>query len=407
MQEIPPFSHIPPASLINLESATQRFGPQKIELLIELSQTGDLLADAVIQELETLGPEASHNLKLGIVHGLHILQNPSPALQTFLSTTELLPTWVDSERLNRGSAAYLSIGDTWILLSLGPGSLTHTYSSPSIARILVQTGNLTKMAYQRLIETGIWNVKSVLPGGLTRGAEGYIHNLQVRLLHARVRRTLLKRGWDSQAADSPINQIEMVRTWLDFTYVPFSALQKFGITFTSDELADLYHFWQYIAYLLGIDERIYREIIDQQHAQDLLALIDSTSEGANEDSRQLTQAMLKAVAKLLQLTVKLSDSLAFDLVSAITRHLHGNALADQLGVKKTWLSTIMPVLTLTNRIQRLWDRRNPAARQRAITRTILAFQQATANASQTTYQHNTDNPTQQDLPQTTVPSTIS
>ncbi len=407
MQKPPLSPSTPPKSLIHLEAATQRFGPQKVALLIELSQMGDPLADAIIQEIEDLGPDVGRNLKLGITQGLAALQNPPPALQAFLSTTELLPTWVDIARLNRGSDAYLSIGNTWILLSLGPGSLTHTYSSPSIAHILVQTGNLTKMAYQRLIETGIWNVKSVLPGGLNCGAEGYIHNLQVRLLHARVRKTLLKRGWDSQAAGSPINQIEMVRTWLDFTYVPFGALQRFGITFTSDELTDLYHFWQYIAHLLGIDERIYRDIVDQKSGEELLALIDSTSEGANEDSRVLTQAMIKAVAAILQLTVKVSDQIAYDLVSAVTRHLHGNTLADQLGVKRTWLSALMPVLILANRIQRLWERRNSAARQKAIARTVQVFHEATDKASQTTYQVNTDQPGQQELPQTTVPPAIS
>ncbi|GHO62534.1 hypothetical protein KSC_014260 [Ktedonobacter sp. SOSP1-52] len=40
------------------------------------------------------------------------------------------------------------------------------------------------MAKRRIMETGVWNVASVFPGGLLRGADGYVHNLQVRLLHA-------------------------------------------------------------------------------------------------------------------------------------------------------------------------------------------------------------------------------
>ncbi|WP_371865840.1 oxygenase MpaB family protein [Dictyobacter kobayashii] len=110
------------------------------------------------------------------------------------------------------------------------------------------------------------------------------------------------------------------------------------MTFTDHELSDLYHFWQYIAYLLGIDERLYREVIDQKSAQEILELIDSTTEGASQDSKVLVQAMLEAITGILQPSLKLPPATIFNLVSAITRHLHGNVLADQLDIKKTWIS---------------------------------------------------------------------
>jgi ER-bound oxygenase mpaB/B'/Rubber oxygenase, catalytic domain len=226
--------------------------------------------------------------------------------------------------------------------------------------------------------------------------------LQVRLLHARVRNTLLKRDWDTRETGIPINQIEMARTWLDFTVVPFNALQQFGITFSHDEITDLYHLWQYIAYLLGVDERLYRNVTNQQSAQELLALIDGTMEGVSEDSVVLTQAMIEAVAGFLQPILKLPASLTFDLVSAITRHLHGNELANRLGIKKTWVSTTMPLITLANRLQHARERRNPAVRSRNRARTIEAFQGALTATGQTTYQ-SADTLTLQQLPQTVVP----
>jgi hypothetical protein len=198
---------------------------------------------------------------------------------------------------------------------------------------------------------------------------------------------------------TPINQMEMARTWLDFTYVPFRALRQFGITFTRAELGDLYHFWQYIAYLMGVDERFFRDITDQERAQEALALIDSTMESANEDSKELMQAMLKAVSELLQPTLKLPVSAIFDIVSAITRRLHGDQLADQLGVKRTWMSTLMPLIALVNRIKRAWDRRSVTARRQAVVRTLQAFQRPLIHGP-TTYQYNASHPTQQDLPRT-------
>jgi hypothetical protein len=376
----------PPQSPIKLDKARQRFGKQKVDLLITLTYCSDDLADALIEECDELGLEAKHKLNLGISQGLQQVDVPSPALRAFLEEVEYFPDWVDLERIKRGSEAALSIGQLWTLLALGPGALTHTYSFPSIARVLLQTGDLTKMARRRLMETGAWYIASVLPGGLLRGADGYIHSVQVRLLHARIRTTLLKGGWDIQAMGRPINQLEMTRTWLDFTYVPFSALQKFGIVFTQDELHDLYHFWGYIAYLMGVDERLYRPITDQQRAQELLELIDSTSEGANEDSKVLTQAMLKAVSELLQKHLKVSASIRYNLASALTRHLHGDELADQLGIKRTWLSMIMPLITWINCGKRAWDLRSPATRARAVARTVKAFQQIPPQS--TAYQRN-------------------
>src|SRR5260370_27751347 len=93
---------------------------------------------------------------------------------------------------------------------------------------------------------------ATLPGALTRGGPGYIATIQVRLLHARVRRTNLRRGWDVETWGVPINQVDLARTWLDFNYVPFRALTHLGFDFTAEELPQLYPFWRYLAYLFGV-----------------------------------------------------------------------------------------------------------------------------------------------------------
>lgn len=360
----------PPLSLINLKMARERFGEQAVNLLIEMAHTGDTRADAVIQETEVPGLDVKRQLKVGIKEGLDSLPHPSPGLRTFLEETERLPDWVEPHRLEHGSQAFLSIGPIWRLLALGAGSLTHTYTSPAIAKVLVGTGNLTRMAHRRLMETGLWHIEVHLPGGLRCGANGYIHTLEVRLLHARIRKTLLSRGWDQHATGLPINQLDMLRTWLDFTYVPFTALCTYGIAFSPRELEDLYHFWQYIAHLLGIDERLYRRITDQKQANELLALISSTEEAPASDSRVLMQHMLDALAILLHQNGRLPRPLAFDFVCAFTRRLHGDKLADQLGIPKTWLGSLLPLLVQANRARRAWQTRSPSARQHKKPKTV-------------------------------------
>jgi hypothetical protein len=93
----------------------------------------------------------------------------------------------------------------------------------------------------------------MLPNGLVRGAHGYVATIQVRLLHARVRNAALRHGWDTAAWGTPINQVDMANTWLDFTLTPYRALTKLGFEFTTAELRDAYHLWQYLGHLLGIE----------------------------------------------------------------------------------------------------------------------------------------------------------
>lgn len=348
-------------------------------------QIGDPLADAVMRELEVHDSNARKTLQRGIAEGLASLDSAPPAITAFLENCEQAGA-AATDAMQRGSEAYLSIGATWIALALGPGSLTHTYSSPSIAKVLVKTGNLIGMAERRLLETGKWNTVSVVPGALVAGAAGYVHNVQVRLLHSRVRHALQKGGW-SDASEMPINQLELTRTWLDFTYVPFSALERLGIRFTEDELGDLYALWHRIAVLLGVDPALYSQVTDQASGACLLARIDDQSPTPDENSRQLTAAMLEAVATLLAPRLGFGRPFALALARAILRRLHGDILADQLNVPRTSVSLLLPLIVSFNRIARFRMRRSPARRNKAIKATMGAFDEADRELEgETTYE---------------------
>ncbi|KEQ52001.1 oxygenase MpaB family protein [Sphingobium chlorophenolicum] len=335
--------------------------------LAALRQVSDALADAAIAEATAAGAQGNMLLDRAVRHGVEA--DTPPAARALIEDAQRLD-WADRERLKRGSDAYLAIGTTWLGLALGPGSLTHTYSSPSIARVLVDTANLTRMARRRLLETGSWNIATALPDGLLPGHDGYVHNLQVRLLHARVRHGLLKKGWNTEELGLPINQFDMIRTWLDFTYVPFGAFGNLGVDFTEAELADLYHLWQVAAHILGIDDAIVRAITDQRSAKRLLDAIHAEEGQPNADSRRLTAAMLDALSDLLAPGLGVSPALARKLAAATLRRLHGGELAEQLGVGWNWTSLVLPFIAAANRFRRWRERRNPALRAATIAAAI-------------------------------------
>src|SRR6266404_8610282 len=212
-----------PGRVINLDQARVRHG-DKADHMVRMLAVGDPLADAVIVEMDALGKEGRRILNAGLADGLQSLTERPPAIAALLQQLETMPAWVDPDMLGRGEVAALSVSPLWYELCAIGSALVHTYASPAIARLLTQTGRLTTAAPRRLAETGMWAGRATMPDGLLRGAPGYQATVQVRLLHARIRSSALKHGWDTAEWGVPISQVDVVRTWLDFTLTPSCAL---------------------------------------------------------------------------------------------------------------------------------------------------------------------------------------
>src|SRR5207245_10156667 len=97
------------------------------------------------------------------------------------------------------------------LISLSAGALIRVYESPSIAAVLATTGRLVDGADRRIRETGKWVATAMLPGSLRVGQPGYQATVQVRLLHANMRRLVRSRGFDETAYGTTINQVDLDR----------------------------------------------------------------------------------------------------------------------------------------------------------------------------------------------------
>jgi len=359
----------------------------KIDLLARMLRQGDPLADAVDEELQTHGVEARQALEAGLRNGLATLHDVPAAVAALLREAETLPAWVAPEILQRGAAANLSIEPLWRQISSNLAALLRTYSSPSIARLLVGTGRLATMAGHRIRETGTWAIAATLPGGLTRGGPGYIATIQVRLLHARVRRTNLRRGWDMETWGVPINQVDLARTWLDFNYVPFRALTDLGFDFTAKELQELYQFWGYLGYLLGIDPIFYRDIREHTRAEELLDLIETTNEPPDENSRALVAALLDVTIGSLMNALQSPPALTADMVHALARFIHGDVLADALGVRRTEHTHLMPLIVHDNQVTRRLQRIEPGVWERMLEQNLAVYRaQLAAPSGPTEYQ---------------------
>jgi len=392
-----------PASIRQPDAFAAAFGSDALDLMIEMARKGDDLADAVVADLAHAPPRDRDMLADGISNGLGSLDAPRKPLRDLLIQAESLPAGVDQASLARGSEAYLSIGPLWLTIVLGPGSIAHTYSAPTIASVLMNTKNLAARTGRRLAETGTWNHQVARPGGQKPGAPGYVHSLQVRMLHARVRAGLLKQGWNVDEKGAPISQLDLARTWLDFTYIPFTALQKIGIDFASEELADLYAMWRVIAHQLGISEKLYGDVVDQASAAALLEKIDAVTGEPTKESAELVSAMLQAIAPQLAPQLGFPVDVTQDLLTSICRTFQGDDMADKLGLQPNWTASLIPLIADANRFRRAALRANPDQRGHLIAQTMAAFDQMDGRLEgPTTYQASITEPAAAELPQTTA-----
>jgi hypothetical protein len=232
-----------------------QFGAARADLAGWALVTGDPLADAVVEEIHAGDTPVRDALATGIRDGLAAVPDPPPAVAALLTQTESVPDYVDDAMLKAGCEPYYSSHPASRMIALSAGALVRTYSSPSIAAVLTQTRRLTEYAGRRLLETGVWLNSAMLPGGMYRGAPGYVATLQVRMLHAQVRRHASTHGFDEAAYGVPISQIDLARTVMDFILVGFRSELAMGFERTAEEVAWAYRYWWYLAHLLGVDPR--------------------------------------------------------------------------------------------------------------------------------------------------------
>ncbi|NAZ81977.1 DUF2236 domain-containing protein [Kineococcus sp. R8] len=324
-------------------------------------RTGDPLAQAAAAALSA-DPALRAQVGVGLRCGLAAVADPHPAVAALLRELEAACDAVDDDLLERGSHPYFTIPFPGHIYDLGAGALIRSYAPPEPATLLVGTGELVDRAYQRLLDTAHWINLCMLPGGLRRGAPGYVATAEVRLLHARIRNALARAHPDADVL--PLHQVDLARTWLDFTLVTIEAAGAIGLDLTDDEQRSLYRFWQHLGRLLGIgdgaDPGLLRGVLDSAAATRLERRVAAVTGPPNDDSRRLTAAGLGAIAQALHDLGHVPLWAAGQLVHTVSRRMQGDELADALGIRRHRTAlALAPVAVAALRLQRRALRRVP------------------------------------------------
>lgn len=320
----------PPARFVVSDALRADHG-HRVDLLAPWFHRADPMADACVRALGTLRPRQGQALlDRGLSQGVDAIPHAPMALRAFVASLDAMPLWVDRAQLTLGGRAYLRSGVLGLLV-LACGSLPTIYACPAGNKPLTLSRRLVAMAPRRLLETAQFVHEVSGADGLLRGAPGHRITARVRLIHAQMRRLVLRSDrWDAAAWGAPINQVDLAYTNLQFSVNPLRWLEMLGLRMHPEERDALVHLWRYAGHLMGVDPTLL--VSTEAEGRRLGDLIARAQEPPDDDARQLTHALMNAAPTLLGpharhggWTVEMSHGLA--------RHLLGDPLADALDLR--------------------------------------------------------------------------
>ena len=328
-----------PARFVNLERARARFG-DRVDRLGALLFAVDPLADAVAADLE------------GLRGGWRLFERASregaastpglpDSVHALLASVERVPLWVDWPLIDRGGEVLLRAGPLGGLV-LGLKSLVLGYVSPAGNKPLVLTGRLEEQAGRRVNETARFVQATITPGSMRPRQEGWQITLKVRLIHAHVRRMILRSGrWDAAAWGAPASQHDHLGTSLLFSVVLLGGLRQLGLRIAPEDAAAYMQLWRWSGWLMGIEQDVL--VVTEAEGMQLAELIAATQDEPDEDSRRLTRALLGAPERSARSRREVANARRLARFSAaMCRELVGAPLADALGVPQTPWRYLVP-----------------------------------------------------------------
>lgn len=343
-----------PSRFVNAAEARARFG-SRVDWLAEFLTQVDPIADAVVADIE-----AAHGgwrtFEQAARFGVASTPHAPDSFHALFESIDHVPVWVNWATIDRGGELLLRAGPLGGLV-LGLKSLVLGYTSPGGNKPLVLSGRLQEQAARRLNETARFVQATITPGAMRPRGEGWQITLKVRLIHAHVRRMILKTGrWDAEAWGAPANQHDHAGTSLLFSIIVVQGLRQLGMRIPQDDAEAYMQLWRWSGWLMGIDPELL--VGSEAEAQRLGDIIAATQGAPDEDSRTLTAALLGAPlreAKTCRERVNAQRLARFS--SGMCRELLGDETADALALPRTsWRYMVPFVRRLVSSVELVRER---------------------------------------------------
>ncbi|MCG8315339.1 MAG: DUF2236 domain-containing protein [Pseudomonadales bacterium] len=309
---------------------------------------GDPAMDALIDWMYEIGPREARKLyQQAMDHGVDSIPDAPQPLRDFFASVDFEPAWLDRDLIEEGVRFIHSIGlnGLYVLRDL---ALMGGYLLSGFNQSLVMTGALNKGTAQRVAETGKWWMDCTEPKGLERFGPGFKTTLQVRMVHGLVRRNLSSRDeWNHQVQGLPLNQIDMVATYLGFSVVMLGGLRKLGVPVTRRESKAVMHLWSYACWIMGVEERWLT--FKETEAMVLLNHTFMTQSRPDWTSRELGEALsLEPLERHFNNFSDIRRQFAYQQHLSVSQYFLGTEKMKQLGLPANVLPWY-PLLTIAPR----------------------------------------------------------
>jgi hypothetical protein len=347
---------------LHADAARARFG-DRVDRLAPYLDRADPAADAVVAAFAALPRGRGFAmLEAALARGLAAVPEAPPSLAALFAELERVPPWVDWSALDRGGALLLRAGPLGGLV-LGAASIILGYASPGGNKPLVFSGRLKEQAARRLHETSRFVQAVCRPGGMQRRADGFAITVKVRLMHAEVRRMILRSGrWDAGRWGAPLNQHDMAATTLLFSIAVVEGLRRLGLRVERDEAESYVQLWRYVGTVIGCDPEL--TPASELQGWQLTELIRATQGPPDDDSRALTAALFEVPLAAARTPVELRAARAQrEIGRATSRFLLGDEMADALAIPRSPASHLLPLLRGASMALEAVRLRVPAARR--------------------------------------------
>lgn len=332
-----------PSRFVNLASARARFGDRVDRLGTYLTRV-DEPADRVVNAIESLPKGTGWRLfEQGLRGGSRAIPDAPRAMRDLLDEVADVPAWVDWQTCDRGGEMLMRAGAFGGAV-LGAHSLVLGYASPAGNKPLVLSGRLKEQALTRLNETARFVQAVCRPGGMRPFADGWQITVKVRMIHAQVRRMILRsEKWNAGAWGAPINQHDMAGTTLLFSVAMIDGLRKLGVRVDDDEAERYVHLWRWVGRVIGVDAGLLPA--SEPDAIRLADLIAATMAPPDQDSRDLTKALFDAAWEGAVTPKQKRDAARKVLLgTTLCRELVGPEMADALQVPRSTFRYAMPMV---------------------------------------------------------------
>ncbi len=338
-----------PARAVNVAAARQELGPVVDRFMPALLRS-DPLADQAVEALAAAGEGGSSGCLQRAISG-----DPTvPAdVRALVEAAADFPVWVDERRLARAGELLFRAGIPGGI-ALGAKSLLSGYCSPGGNKPLIWSGRLKTGVSRRLAETAKFVCAVAEPGGLAPGAEGFRITLQVRLIHAQVRRLIwLRGGWRRELWGEPINQHDMLGTILLFAHAWLDGVEALGIAVSEQEAEDYVHLWRVAGHIIGVEGLLLPAT--RAEGRRLARVIELTQDEPDDDARELVKAFLNhPIDRSASERDQRLASRRMQAYAGAVRGLIGDELADQLDLPKdAWRFVVPAAREFIRRAERL------------------------------------------------------